>query len=278
MVAAMKVTAAALMVVLTVGSGSDVSGAVLSSSAMSPFAGRLSAYISSRLGRATAAVFDIRSGRTWLFRSGDLQATASIVKVDILATLLAREKSSGALPPPDVRTTAAEMIEESDNEAATDLWESVGGHSVIEAFDRKLGMDHTFPSTCLDCPGFAWPGWGLTTTSAADQVTLLRDLVFPDRWLSVAQQQWALGLMAHVVPAERWGISNVVPAGVPVALKNGWVPLPSGLWQIDSIGWVDGGGRDYIAAVLSTGNPSEGYGIATVDTIGAGLYADLGPS
>jgi hypothetical protein len=246
--------------------------------ASSPFAGRISALVRSRLGSITAAVFNLNDGKTWSLEPDDLQATASIVKVDILATLLAEVRPSGALPSAAVRATAAEMIEESDNDAATKLWDAVGGHSAIKAFDQKLGMEHTSPSSCLDCPGFAWPGWGLTTTSAGDQVTLVRSLVSPNRWLSRAQRRWALALMENVVPEERWGVSNGAPASVIVALKNGWVPLPSGLWQIDSIGWVDGQGRDYVAAVLATGNPSERYGIDTVNAIASVLYANLGPN
>ena len=245
--------------------------------ASSPFTGLISSYARTRLGRATAAVLDTETGRTWSLQPGDLQATASIVKVDILATLLSQQRPAGTLPPTVTQATAAEMIEQSDNDAATDLWDAVGGHVAIESFDRRLGMEKTFPSTCLECPGFAWPGWGLTLTTAADQVALVRDFVFPNRWLSPVQRDWALGLLEHVVPAERWGISSGVPADVVVALKDGWVPLASGLWQIDSIGWVDGEGRNYIAAVLSTGNTTEQYGIGTVDTIGADLYARLGP-
>jgi hypothetical protein len=82
-------------------------------------------------------------------------------------------------------------------------------------------------------------------------------------------------MMEHVVAYERWGVSSGVPSGVVVALKNGWVPLPSGLWQINSIGWVHGAGRDYIAAILSASNPSEDYGIETVDDFGSDLYAAL---
>lgn len=53
--------------------------------------------------------------------------------------------------------------------------------------------------------GFAWPGWGLTLTTAADQVTLMRDFVFPDRCFSPVQRDWALGLMEHVAPVRALG-------------------------------------------------------------------------
>jgi hypothetical protein len=70
---------------------------------------------------------------------------------------------------------------------------------------------------------------------------------------------------------------------VTVALKDGWLPLapPAGSgantdWQINSVGWVSGGGRDYLLAMLSTGNPSERYGVATLNQIGAQVWSAMG--
>jgi hypothetical protein len=63
-----------------------------------------------------------------------------------------------------------------------------------------------------------------------------------------------------------------------VALKNGWVPLtaPDANWQINSEGWISGDGRDYLVAVLATGNPSEQYGIGTIDALSAQLWNSMG--
>ena len=63
-----------------------------------------------------------------------------------------------------------------------------------------------------------------------------------------------------------------------MALKNGWPPLPGagGDWQINSVGWISGGGRNYLMAVLSTGNPSEQYGIDTIDELAATVWQRLG--
>jgi len=121
------------------------------------------------------------------------------------------------------------------------------------------------------CPGFAWPGWGLTTTTPEDQVALLRQLVTPSSVLTSAARQYALSLMEDVTPSQRWGVSGGVPAQVTVALKNGWLPLRriGSDWQINSVGWVSGGGRNYLMAVLSTGNPTEQYGIDTIDQVAA---------
>ena len=76
------------------------------------------------------------------------------------------------------------MIEMSDNDAATSLWDMVGGSSGVQAFDSSVGLTQTTPSTCVECPGFPWPGWGLSTTTPEDQLTLLRLLVQPNAVLS----------------------------------------------------------------------------------------------
>jgi hypothetical protein len=87
-----------------------------------------------------------------------------------------------------------------------------------------------------------------------------------------------LSLLENVIPAQRWGISAGVPAGVTVALKNGWLPLrgSDGDWQVNSVGWVSGGGRDYLMAVLSTGNPSTQYGIDTISGLAAMMWQQMG--
>jgi hypothetical protein len=123
----------------------------------------------------------------------------------------------------------------------------------------------------VTCAGFAFPGWGLSTTVPDDQLTLLKQLVVPGTspLLSKSARSYALSLMEHVTAGQRWGISGGVPAGVTVALKDGWLPLDAAAtnWQVNSVGWVSGDGRDYLIAVLSTGNPTEQYGIATINAL-----------
>ena len=83
--------------------------------------------------------------------------------------------------------------------------------------------------------------------------------------------------MKNVEPDQRWGVSAGVPPGVQVALKNAWVPLtpPNTDWQINSEGWISGDGRDYLIAVLTTGNPDEQYGIDTINTLSALLWTAM---
>ena len=99
------------------------------------------------------------------------------MKVDILETLLTQQ-SAGELSGSD-QALAQSMIEDSDNDSATDLWDAVGGAGGIRSFDAKAGLAHTTPSPCVECAGFPWPGWGLTTTTPADQIALLRQIAVP---------------------------------------------------------------------------------------------------
>ena len=239
-----------------------------------PFGSAVASYVSTRASVVLAAVYDLRTGQTWQFGRGQPQDEASVVKLDVLETLLAERGRSGTGLSAGDRGLAGQMIEDSDNDAATSLWDEVGGASGIRSFNTSAGLADTVPSSCVDCPGFPWPGWGLTTTTPADQLTLLRTLVEPNSLLTSTERSYALSLMENVTPDQRWGVTGGVPAQVTVALKNGWLPLNSANnnWQINSVGWISGSGRDYLIAVLSTGNPTEQYGIDTIDQLAAMVW------
>jgi hypothetical protein len=244
-----------------------------------PFGPTSASYLSGRADTVLAAVYDLRTGRSWHLGQGPPQAEASIVKLDVLETLLAeRADGGGAGLSASDRTLAEQMIEDSDNDAATSLWYAVGGAASIRSFNARAGLTDTAPSSCVVCPGFAWPGWGLTTTTPDDQIALLRQLVMPSSVLPRAARAYALSLMEDVTPSQRWGVSGGVPAQVTVALKNGWLPMhgTGSDWQINSVGWISGAGRNYLMAVLSTGNPSEQYGIDTIEKLAAMVWQRMG--
>ena len=254
-------------------------GATVAAGHRDPFGAAAASYLSGRAGTVLAAVYDLRTGRTWHLGQGAPQAEASVVKLDVLETLLAeRAQGDGTGLSASERRLAGQMIEDSDNDAATSLWYAVGGAARIRSFNARAGLTQTAPSSCVVCPGFAWPGWGLTTTTPDDQIALLRQLVTPSSVLPRAAREYALSLMRDVTPAQRWGVSGGVPAQVTVALKNGWLPLhgTGSDWQINSVGWISGGDRNYLMAVLSTGNPSEQYGIDTIDELAATVWQRMG--
>jgi beta-lactamase class A len=236
-----------------------------------PLAAAATSYLATRTGTVLAAVYDIATGQMWSLGQGQPQAEASIVKVNILEALLAELHHHHTGLSEGDRSLARQMIEDSDNSAATSLWTAVGGADGIRSFNAAVGLAHTSPSLCVDCPGFPWPGWGLSTTTPADQIALLRELVKPNALLTSADRSYALRLMENVTDLQRWGVSGGVPPQATVALKNGWLPLDDSDndWQINSVGWVSGSGRNYLMAVLTTGNPTEQYGIDTISQLAA---------
>ena len=233
--------------------------------------------MSARSGTVTAAVYDVRTGQTWTFGSTRPQDEASIVKLNILEALYAQHHTgSGELSASDTSLAEA-MMEDSDNDAATSLWDAAGGSSQIASFNTSAGLTHTDPSSCVQCPDFPWPGWGLSTTTPADQLTLLRELIKPGTLLTESQRDAALQLMENVTPSQRWGVSGGVPDQATVALKDGWLPLNSSNtdWQVNSVGWVSGDGRDYLIAVFTTGNPTEQYGIDTINALSSRIWTAM---
>jgi hypothetical protein len=83
--------------------------------------------------------------------------------------------------------------------------------------------------------------------------------------------------MENITPSEAWGVTAGIPQGVTVALKNGWLPLSGETnWQVNSIGFIDGDGRNYILAILTDGNPTEQYGIDTISQFSTDVWDMLG--
>lgn len=242
----------------------------------SPFASpRLRRYLASRSGTVTAAVYDSRTRRIWVYHPRLHEYTASIVKVEIMGTALAEAQQTGGLPSSE-SSLIPTMIENSNNDAATAMLHNVGGPSAVARFDRSVGMTQTVPSTLALIPGTSLPGWGLTTTTARDEAILVSRFAYPSSVLSDSSRHYGLNLMEKIESDQRWGVTGGVPPGTTVALKNGWLPISTTNWQIDSIGWISGHGRNYVLAVLTGANPTEAYGIDTIETIAADVYRILG--
>jgi hypothetical protein len=87
--------------------------------------------------------------------------------------------------------------------------------------------------------------------------------------------------MSNVDPTQAWGISSGVATGAAVAIKNGW--LPTGAddtppWQTNSIGYVNGDGRNYLIAVLVNGAPTEEQGIQAIEGLSSLIWHDMAPT
>jgi hypothetical protein len=223
-------------------------------------------YVATRADNVTVAVENRLTGQFFQFRPGVVEHTASTLKVDILAALLREAQQEGRSLTASEQALAVPMIEESLDSAADTLWTRLGP-AAVGAFERAAGMKDTTPAT----DGI----WGTTTTTALDRLDMIRTLVQPNALLTDASRAYVLNLMEHITPAQDWGATGGVPAGVTVALKNGFAVING--WQINTTGWVRGDGRDYLIAVLTDGNASESYGIGTVNAVSGIIWRALAP-
>ncbi|MFI9494873.1 MULTISPECIES: class A beta-lactamase-related serine hydrolase [Streptomyces] len=214
--------------------------------------------------RVTAAVLSLdgRSLKPLLNGEDASYDTASIVKVDILATLLLQSQDAGRHLTAQERALAEPMIRNSDNAATNALWREIGGAPGLEAANKRIGLTAT--------KGGPGPKWGLTQTTASDQIRLLLS-VFDDAATSKTDsplnkdsRAYIQSLMTRVASDQAWGVSAA--SGSDHALKNGWLQrTTSGLWDINSVGRVTVDGHSYLVAVLSDGSPSMNEGISAVE-------------
>lgn len=214
--------------------------------------------------RVTAAVLDLDGGdgRPVVYGDDTSYDTASIVKVDILAAALLQAQDAGRDLTAPERAEAEAMIEHSDNAAAGALWRRIGLAQGLEAADKRFGLTST--------EGGSGPMWGLTRTTASDQIRLLRAVFAPDRApgsaspaLDEESRTYIRTLMSRVSTEQAWGVSA---AGSGWALKNGWLQrTTTGLWDINSVGRITTGGRRYLVAVLSDGSTTMQDGVSMTE-------------
>ncbi|MEV8565254.1 serine hydrolase [Streptomyces sp. NPDC051322] len=219
-----------------------------------------------RHGTSALALYDRRSGTSCTLNAGKHFDSASVVKVTVLGALLRRaEEAHRKLTPHEVKLTTA-MITKSDNDSTSALWREVGVAGV-KHFLSLAKMRQTTPG--------ADGSWGLTQITAADEVTLMRLLTTENAVLSASARGYALGLMKRVVPEQRWGVPTGAPTTATAHVKNGWLQRATDGWRVHSVGAFTGGGHDYGMAVLSQGNHTMGYGVATIEGASRVIHRDL---
>ena len=185
---------------------------------------------------------------------------ASVLKVMFLVAYLRQ---------PDVRDrdlTDAErellgpMIRRSANEPATEIADHLG-QAPMERLAERVGM-HDFTYT---------RPWGSSTVSARDQARLLRELpeLLPDR-----HREYALGLLADVVPEQRWGVGELELGAWTLHFKGGWGSGSGAVnHQVALLRHPDG--VEVALAVLTTSSPGHEYASETLRETFRRLLTDL---
>jgi hypothetical protein len=270
---AFRIASAVALAATMVGGGpgrARADTAQTSCGAMDPFTPALAAQLAARWPgqRFTASVYDERTGCQFDMRPDLRLTTASVLKVEVMAGILLRAQSQGRGLTDQERSLILPMITQSHDAPTNVLWSSLGGAAGMTALDNVFGMTQTTQ---------VGPEWGVTVTSARDQVHLLRQVLLGDFGpLGPSYRAEAFNYMTSVTPSQRWGITAGVPGGWTVANKNGFASSVCCVWRINSTGVVyDPGGGAYAVAILSDHWPDEASGIAAVEFVNRYVAAQL---
>lgn len=223
----------------------------------------------------SVAVHDPRRGLRCGLGDARLYDSAGIAKVLIMQAVLGPAEELGRAPTRLEAQRMKAMITRSDNTSATDLWQGLS-RARLNRVLREAGAQ----DTVLGHDRY----WGLTRTTARDQLALLA---------AVSRRTEALTLMGQVVSSQAWGVTAGAPRTVKVHLKNGWLPRATHEWRVHSIGIVRGTGTgtgtgtttgtgsavvDYRMALLSHDNPTMRYGVRTLEGIALAVHRGLAGS
>lgn len=247
---------------------------VASTHAYDALAIKLAHDIDGRLvGRASTvglAEIDSRTGITCTYHAAYHFYAASVIKVTILATLLRTAQEQHRQLTARERQLAWLMITQSNNNAATALWNELGMRR-LQHFLNLAQMTETKLAQA----------WGLSLLTAHDEILLLSVVSGPNKILDLNSRVYAQYLMYHVISSQRWGVPAGAPTSLRVGVKNGWLPYPvSNNWEINSIGFfkVTTPARVYEIAMLTHNNPTMAYGINTIEGAAQVINRDLNPN
>lgn len=222
------------------------------------------AALSSRAGTVSVAVHDDTSDLWCAIDAGRHYDSASVAKVLIMETVLWRaEQFKRKLTRFETRRIPP-MIQVSDNGSAWQLWQDLGP-SRVERFLARAKATSTTPG-----PGTLW---GLTRTTALDQMRLLGVLTQARSFLRT--RAYGLKQLQQVRADQRWGVPAGMAKGVTAHLKNGWLPRATHGWRVHSIGAFIGQGRTYRIVVLSHDNPTMAYGVRTIEKVAHAVHRAL---
>jgi len=206
-------------------------------------------------GTMGVVVRDRRTGTLWRAGTTDhLTWTASTIKLALVTAVLEGARAGGLAVDAAARRAIADILDHSDDAAATALWQRYGRDTLVPVFQRRYGMAGlTFP------PGFprAWGHLKCTAEDLADLMSYVLDRLDP------TDRAYLVDRMRQVGPIQRWGVWSAGPALRP-GTKDGWSIEP------------DPGGRHWVTNAVGFAGPDERYVVAVMYQLPAGPGIDVG--
>jgi hypothetical protein len=206
-------------------------------------------FVAGRAGRASIAVVD-SEGRESGADLDERFPAASVVKSMLLVAYLRHLDAVGRRHVDrNSNSFLYPMIHVSDNNAATQCF-SVVGDSGLYAVARAAGMRD-----------FSVNGYWLTAMISAGDMAryfLEMDSLIPREFVGYAHN-----LLSTIDPSQAWGVPAVArPLGYEVFFKGGWLPNEG---VINQVARLEGHGRVFTIAVLTSGPPGMSYGEQTIE-------------
>jgi hypothetical protein len=211
-------------------------------------------FLASRAGHTALAVVDTH-GHLSGVRVDERFVSASVVKAMLLVAYLQRlARMHGGLDAGS-RALLYPMIHVSDNGAASAVQAIVGNSALLSLAHQAHMTDFAVTDN-----------WIFTQISAADQARyfFMQDGLIPARFRGYARY-----LLSSISPDQSWGVPAAARPGWRVFFKGGWLPASLGL--VNQVARLERGGQKFAVAVLTDGDPSMGYGEATIEGVAARL-------
>jgi hypothetical protein len=216
--------------------------------AIVPAASRIAAatrWINERRGIVGYAVVD-SSGHLSGYHLNQQFVTASVVKAMLLVGYLRTHSTLTA----SVRSTLTSMIHVSDNNCATSIYHIVGD-SGLRKVAKAAKMTHFSVSV----------SWGRAQLTPADQARFFYNM---DKLLPKQHIKFARYLLSHISSDQSWGIPAAArPKGWTVFFKGGWRGTARGQ-LVHQVARLESRKATFSLAVMTDGDPSMSYGIATI--------------
>src|SRR5579875_782636 len=206
--------------------------------ALSP---QLASYLATLGDNVGVAVYDLSHNTYYVSNEQQVFIMASSAKAPLLVAYLAMLETEGAVPQESDIATLSAMIENSDNDAAQLVYQTIGYDAGLDVYLQSIGINDYVRNP---------NGWGYGEWSPLSMVRLLT-MLQDGQLLNSDDTNLALSLMSNVVPDEQEGVGDTAPAGASYAMKDGWVQGPDGLWDVNSSGIVTLGSETYAISVYT---------------------------
>jgi hypothetical protein len=206
--------------------------------ALSPAAAELARDLGNDIG---IAVYVPSDHRIYQYNAEPQFPAEGAIKLPLMLAVMDRAVRQGKAITDDESDLMRAMITESDNDAATELWNSLGGPS-IQAFLERSNIS----GVTVDSKN--WRESGMSCVAGAR----LMGKLMQGEVLDEGHREYAMRLLSQVEPTADWGVVVAGREAGQAGVMNGWYSKYQG-WALASVGYViPGDGRPAFTIAIFT--------------------------